>query len=527
MSTLSNPIELAGAHSTSCRPTRVFEGHSDWVNSVVYFPDVRRIASASNDKTVILWDVESGRQDERRLQHDSSVRWIAISPDGKRIASGIGQGGLVIWDTLTQKVVHEVKGDGVRELAYSPDGRWILTAPMTNERVVQLWDADTGRPGGEPLKFAGSIFCVTFSPDGTRIAAGFRDGYFQVIDILTGESTVGPIKGHAEFVSSVVYSPDGLLLVTASADKSIRVWDPKTGVETGKPMLGHEYGVNCLSITADGRRVASGGNDKTVRVWDLETRLQVGDPFRVDAVDVWVLSVAFSPDGRYLISGGTDGVVSLWDTESLATQGSRQSVSPAASSRNPHVSTIQPIPPLRQQRQVRAKSHNGASSINSSLLDLPAVGQEQPAIPQERKPSVDDWDTESIRLRLDPPLKQEILPVQPAKPGHKWLRNIREHWRRIRFRKSRAPADIPNGSSHPSSDEQPPDSSELPTDPQTRATSTAPPSVPGHPWSRIIRGPRENIRLRRPRIPAALPDSSAPIPVHERLNAPVSSSVCF
>ncbi|KAH7919821.1 WD40 repeat-like protein [Leucogyrophana mollusca] len=295
----------------------VFRGHTDVVWCVAYFPDGQHVASTSGDKSVIIWDVGSGRQDGPPLQHASAVLWVAISPDGRRIASGLEGGGLAIWDALTRKVVHEIKGVGVWRLAYSPDGRWIATVLMGPGGAVWLWDADTGGPFREPLESDGFVGCVAFSPDGSRITAGLWDGSFQVIDIATGKSVVGPINGHTETVSSVVYSPDGHLLVTGSLDKSIRVWDSKTGMEVGKPMLGHEDDVYCISISADGRRIASAGLDRTVRVWDLETRLQVGDSFDADG---WVDSVAFSPDDRYIVSDNTYDVC-LWDTESLPIRG--------------------------------------------------------------------------------------------------------------------------------------------------------------------------------------------------------------
>ncbi|KAH7920004.1 WD40 repeat-like protein [Leucogyrophana mollusca] len=308
-----------------CHPTKIFKGHTkDWVDSVAYFPDGRRIAGAS-DKAVIIWDVESGRRDGQPLLHESSVEWMALSPNGRRIASGTGDR-VVVWDVLTREVVHEIKC-GVNRLAYSPDGSWIATASTGVGREVQMWDADTGRPGREPLICDNRVWCMTFSPDGSRIAAGLHDGSFQVLDIATGKSVVGPIKGHTYWVNSVVYSLDGRRLLTGSRDRTIRVWNSKTGVQVGKPMLGHEDHVACISICADGRRIASGGWDGTVRVWDLKTRLQVGDSFNAG---VWVLSqsvahtsVAFSPDGRYVVSGGPDlDHVYLWDTESLASKGS-------------------------------------------------------------------------------------------------------------------------------------------------------------------------------------------------------------
>ncbi|KAH7916989.1 WD40 repeat-like protein [Leucogyrophana mollusca] len=333
MSTSSYSFESPGVLGASYRLTKVFKGHTRSVSCVAYFPDGRRLASASGDKTVIIWDVESGRQDGQPLQHDSSVWWIAISLNGRRIASGTEEDGVVVWDVLTREMVHEIKGD-VYELAYSPDGRWIATAPMDAVEEVQLWDADTGRPGREPLICAGEVFRGAFSPDGSQIAVGFENGHFQVIDIATGESVLGPIKGHAECVSSIVYSPDGRLLITGSWDESIRVWNSETGVAVGKPMRGHEqYGVGCISISADGRKIASRDCDGTVRVWDLETQLQVGVPF--DARDQ---CAAISPNGRYVV-GGNLGSVYLWDTESLAIQG--PSSPPTASAQNAPLSAVQ------------------------------------------------------------------------------------------------------------------------------------------------------------------------------------------
>ncbi|KAH7919826.1 WD40 repeat-like protein [Leucogyrophana mollusca] len=169
MSTLASSIGSSTALHTSCRPTKVFKGHTNWVRSVAYFPDGRRMASACGDGTVIIWDTESGRRDGKPLQHNSSVSWIAISPGGRRIASGI-DGGLVVWDVLTREVFHELKGGPVRHLAYSPDGRWIATVTRNIERVVRLWDADTGRPGREPLKCDGGGICTPFSQHITQTA---------------------------------------------------------------------------------------------------------------------------------------------------------------------------------------------------------------------------------------------------------------------------------------------------------------------------------------------------------------------
>ncbi|KAH7919816.1 hypothetical protein BV22DRAFT_1199304 [Leucogyrophana mollusca] len=154
--------------------------------------------------------------------------------------------------------------------------------------------------------------------------------------------------------------------------------------------------------------------------------------------------------------------------------------------------------------QVRGRAH----SVSSSILDLPAVPE--PVVPHQdgstpseseslRRPSFDSildlpavlepgnrrpnkkqpHSTELIRPRLgaiepqqDSPLEPEASSVQPAKPGHKWSRNFREHWRDIRHRKSRVPTDLPDGSAHPPlpfhEHANAPASSELPTNQQVR-----------------------------------------------------------
>ncbi|KAH7919294.1 WD40 repeat-like protein [Leucogyrophana mollusca] len=221
----------------SRHPTQVFKGRTGVV-SVAYFPDGQRIASASINKTVIISNVKSGRQDGKPLDHSAEIWWIAISLDGRRIACATEGTGVIIWDALTREVVYKIKCGCGQWQTYSPDGRWIATLRVDIDRVVQLWDADTGRPSGEALKCDDDVTCMAFSPDGSWIAVGFEDGSFQVIDISTGDSVVGPIKGHTGCMSSVVYLRDGCLLVTAAEEESICVWNSgKRENDAGLPRL--------------------------------------------------------------------------------------------------------------------------------------------------------------------------------------------------------------------------------------------------------------------------------------------------
>ncbi|KAH7918858.1 WD40 repeat-like protein [Leucogyrophana mollusca] len=378
---MSSPAGSGSSAEQSHVPTKVFKGHTSFVTSVAYFPDGRRIASGSRDKTIRIWNVESDQHEGECLEHDSSVEAIAIAPDGGKIAGRV-VGGLIEWEVVRWKRVRAVKIDGESEqsaytaiVAYSPDGRWIVTASSENTSI-QLWDVDIGSPVRELQQHVDTVMSLSFSPDGARIATGLHDGSFRVLDIASGGAVVGPIHGHQAAVTSLVYSPDGRLLTTVSWDRTVRTWDAETGWEVGRPMLPPSL-ILCIAISANRKRIASTSSDRVVRLWNLETRLQVGDLF-ASRPSVWIYSVAFSPNGRIVISGGTHDVF-MWDTAAIFDSAASP---PATSNRE-------------SSNQTPSKAHRDTSSLSSSILDLPAAVQPQPeqAKKVERAPSIDDRDS--------------------------------------------------------------------------------------------------------------------------------------
>ena len=202
--------------------------------------------------------------------------------------------------------------DGVNAVAVGQlDGRTI-TASGSSDQTVQVWDAATGTPLGDPFTgHTGWVQSVAIGQlDGrTIIASGSSDGTVRVWDAATGELVGDPFTDHTDGVNAVAFGQlDGrTIIASGSDDRTVRVWDAATGELVGDPFTDHTSAVNAVAIgQLDGRTIiASGSSDGTVRVWDAATGIPLGDPF-TGHTDV-VNAVAFGQlNGRTIIASGSD-----------------------------------------------------------------------------------------------------------------------------------------------------------------------------------------------------------------------------
>ncbi|MEK6322850.1 MAG: caspase family protein [Acidobacteriota bacterium] len=292
---------------------RVFDHHHDSVSSIAFSPDGKTIASGGLDKLVVVCDIKTGRVIRTLSDHDDEVNAVAFSPDGKIIASGSRDETINIFDATTFEIISTVEGTGsdVRTIAFSRDGK--ILASGSADKTVKLYQVSDGALIRTLAGHAAAIHFVAFGPGDTgQIVASAGDD--RVIKLWNAESgaLIRSLQGHAGIVTSTVFSQDGKLLFSASQDKTIRVWDVQSG-KTVRTIEGAREPITSVALGLDGNTIAAGSWTGVV-LWNAGTGKWIRT---LEGRFSSVRAVAFSPDGKTLACA-TWNTVKLWDARSGA-----------------------------------------------------------------------------------------------------------------------------------------------------------------------------------------------------------------
>ncbi|MEU5691141.1 trypsin-like peptidase domain-containing protein [Actinosynnema sp. NPDC020468] len=325
------------------RAKLVLRGHAGAVASIDVSPSENNLVSGSFDKTAIVWDISEGSAVSRLEGHTSEVFEVGYSTDGQTITTRSGDRTVRTWTTSgTELTVYEAREErNPPELERFP--RCTVVSPDPSGLTVvtngQSWNTDNGGLEGHLVdgvgalahstatgriavgKVDGSIFFaqgdggsvlmgsdspatrLTFSPDGSRLAAVNRNGGAQMWDVESRElvrSWPSP-----EFqLRSIAVSTGGILVATGTTYGGIQLWGRDEPIDR----LLHFGSVEAMAFTRDGTQVLSGGGDRAARLWDLAEDTQVVFTGHTERV----AGVAFSPSETRLATASDDWTARLW-----------------------------------------------------------------------------------------------------------------------------------------------------------------------------------------------------------------------
>ncbi|WNG24084.1 protein kinase [Cystobacter fuscus] len=283
---------------------RELHHHQGLVNSLDVTSDGRYLASASADRSAVLWELATGEPRVLRGPRQQA-HLVLFSPDDRRlaVASYTGQLRSFSMETKLHHVLSAGAGPQV-SLVLSSNGQRLAT--LSEQGVLRLLDAHSGRtiqevPGLSPE-------AMGFSPDSKWLAAGGVDGRVHLYASDTGSERPLP-PGHEARVTAVTFSGKDPRLASADAHGEIWLWEPGTG--RGRRLGTHGARVWQLAFSPRDGSLASAGDNGEVRLWNVAT----GDFRSLPGLKGAVHAMAISPDGDHLVMGGMDQLV-FWDLRS-------------------------------------------------------------------------------------------------------------------------------------------------------------------------------------------------------------------
>ncbi len=320
------------------------------IKSVAISKDGRYVISGGEDKTIRVWETETGKVKELK-GHTGSVTYVAISLDDKYVVSWGKDNIIRVWDIETGKEIKELEVyiKGVTSVAISKDGRFVVFGSEDN--IIRVWDIETGKEVKELKGHTKGVTSVAISTDGKFVVSASDDTTIRVWDIETGKE-IKRFKGHSG-ISSLVITTDGKYVLSNAAYKykkdenfitytyieiELTLWDINIGKEVWIVRENYKYYFDednnkkqefYIAMSLDGKYIVFGENinngnyivvgeniDKvrknTIRLLDGKTGKEIK---RFEGVTEAVNSLAISMNGRYVVSGNKDSTVSLWDIE--------------------------------------------------------------------------------------------------------------------------------------------------------------------------------------------------------------------
>ena len=280
------------------------DGHARAVNFVDFSPDSTRLASASKDKSVKLWDTTTGACIATLWGHEDPVLFVKFSPNMAYFASS-SHDTIKIWDPITYDCITTIAGQAssIESIQFSPDsGRLASISPL----AVSFWGVPNGTLLGTQ-EYEGTH--AGLSPDFTCLAHFSKDEKILLTNISTGDSKK-IFDYRSDDLKFLMFSPDSKQLSFGGPffyNSKVEIWDTSNDSHISVSI---DQGFQAVNFSPDSAKIAVTSRAKGLLLYDVKTGTCVT---AFDISSSFTYQLAFSPDSTRLATVWLGIYVQLWD----------------------------------------------------------------------------------------------------------------------------------------------------------------------------------------------------------------------
>ncbi len=286
------------------------KAHDSYVTGLIFTNDSSRLISASLDRFIKIWDLDSGVC-LQSWQLSNSIHELALNHSGKILACASECGGVFLWDVATGELLKKLTGHAgsAISVAFQPYGT--LLASSSYDSTIKLWDLTTDECIHTLIGHTQITFSIAFNPLGTKLVSSSFDTSIKLWDVETG-CCLQTIEDHSRIVVAAVFSPDGHRIISGSQDLTLRIWSEinLNNWQCTKVLQGHQNNIWSIALDSSGKKLISGDSSGVLKFWDVESGQCVKT---LSSISRTFRSLAFHPNGNLLASSSEDRQIRLWD----------------------------------------------------------------------------------------------------------------------------------------------------------------------------------------------------------------------